>query len=90
MENPVEIVLKNKGPRGLSMRHLILNLGVDRRRVNYHIFNSTNVMDTPPSLHGSGKSKIRVFNYTPETKNYFDRRVKSKKIVQETEVSGEI
>ena len=79
MENPVDQILKNKGPRGLSLKQLSLLLGVDYKRVNYHIYNSLNTMNTDPMIHGSGKCKIRVFNYTPDTKRYFLRK---KKIIQ--------
>ena len=67
MENPVDRILKDKGPSGLSLKQLSLLLGVDYRRVKYHIYNSSNIMNTNPRIHGSGKCKIKVFNYTPET-----------------------
>jgi hypothetical protein len=88
MENPVDRILKDKGPNGLSLKQLSRFLGVDRKRVQYHIYNSVHTKDTDPHIHGSGKSKIRVFNYTPEEKGYFDRKIKSKRIVHsETESS---
>ena len=80
MENPVEKVLKDKGLQGLSLRKLVVLLGVDSKRVKYHIYNSKNVMDTNPLLHGSGKRKIRVYSYTPETNGYFNRRKLTKKV----------
>ena len=70
MENPVERILKDKGPLGLSLRQLCFLMGVNTRRVKYHIYNSMHVEDCEPYLHGSYKSKIRVFNYTPETRKY--------------------
>jgi len=80
MENPVEKVLKDKGLQGLSLRKLGVLLGVDARRVKYHIYNSKNVMDTNPLLHGSGKRKIRVYSYTTETNGYFNRKKLNKKV----------
>ena len=40
MENPVENILKDKGERGLSLRQLTFLMGVNRRRVKYHIYNA--------------------------------------------------
>ena len=76
MENPVDRILKDKGLRGLSLKQLSTFLGVDYKRVKYHIYNSLNTMNTDPLIHGSGKCKIRVFNYTPDTKRYFLRKKK--------------
>ena len=84
MENPVDRILKDKGPRGLSLKQLSMQLGVDRKRVQYHIYNSEHTKDTEPWIHGSGKSKIRVFSYTPEAKGYFLRKVKERKIQSES------
>jgi hypothetical protein len=87
LENPVEKVLKDSGPQGLSLKELSKRLGVDRRRIQFHIYNSKNIKDTEPWLHGSGKSKIRVFSYTPEEKGYFLRKLKSKKNLYSMESS---
>jgi hypothetical protein len=78
MENPVEHVLKDKGPRGLSLRQLSLLTGVDTRRIKYHIYNSMHIEDTDPFVHGSLKNKIRVFSYTPESQKYHSRKLKKK------------
>jgi len=83
MENPVERILKDKGQCGLSLRQLSLLMGVDTRRVKYHIYNSMNVKDCEPIVHGSLKNKIRVFCYTPEEQKYYNRKLKKKQIVSE-------
>ena len=62
-ENPVEHVLKDKGPYGLSLKEIEYLLGVDRRRIMHHIFQSKNIDRTDPLLHGSLKKKIRVFKF---------------------------
>ena len=79
MENPVERVLESKGPKGLSLRQLGLLLGIDKRRLKYHIYTSTKVMNADPFLHGSCKSRIRVFCFTPNECKYILRNVKTKK-----------
>lgn len=90
MENPVETLLKNKGPRGLSIRQLSYLMGVDKRRVRYHIYHSTNVADTEPILHGSLKAKINVYSYTPDTKKYYLRKIKEKRKKNEVETEVEV
>jgi hypothetical protein len=40
LENPVEKVLKDSNHTGLSLKELTKRLGVDRRRVQFHIYNS--------------------------------------------------
>ena len=87
LENPVEKVLKDSNHTGLSLKELTKRLGVDRRRVQFHIYNSKFIKDTEPWLHGSNKMKIRVFSYTPEEKKYFLRKQKEKKIVHSLESS---
>jgi hypothetical protein len=78
MENPAENILKDKGQRGLSLRQLTFLMGVNRRRVKYHIYNSMHVKDCEPFVHGSYKNKIRVFCYTPEEQKYHSRKIKKK------------
>ena len=74
MENPVEYILKTQGPSGLSLKQLSFMLGIDKRRTKFHIYNSSNVMNTNPLLHGSHKYKINVFCYTPDCKKYSTRK----------------
>ena len=77
-ENPVEHVLKDKGPYGLSLKEIEYLLGVDRRRIMYHIKDSYYIEDTDPWLHGSMKQKIRVFRYNPQKCKYGLRKIKSR------------
>ena len=75
MENPVENILKDKGERGLSLRQLTFLMGVNRRRVKYHIYNAKCVKDCEPFVHGSYKNKIRVFCYTPENRKFKKKQI---------------
>ena len=63
--NPVEQLLKQAVPieRGLSMRQIKQQTKLSTRTINYHIYNSDSIENTTPYLHGSWKSRIRVFNY---------------------------
>ena len=70
MENPAELILKTKGPRGLSLKQLSLKMGVPIRRVKYHINTSDNIKYTDPILHGSFKQSIRVFCYSELTSRF--------------------
>ena len=51
--------------------------------LKYYIYTSLNIEDTDPVLHGSGKVKIRVFNYTKTPVNYFARKDKRKIVMVE-------
>jgi hypothetical protein len=78
--NPVEVLLKQNGSRGFSRRQLCKALGAKKRTVMWHIYNSRFVEDTNPSLHGSGKTKISVYNYRTKDEPYWKPRVSAKKI----------
>ena len=80
MENPIEYILKDKGPRGLSLRQLTFLTGVNSRRIKYHIYNSMHIEDCDPFVHGSLKSKIRVFRYTPKEQKYQIKKITKKKL----------
>ena len=73
--NPVENLLKQH-PSGLSLRQIKQKCGLNKRSVNYHIYNSDFVRDSVPWIHGSWKTKIRVYNYTPIENNYFKRKIR--------------
>ena len=73
--NPVEAVLEIYGERGLSIRQLKEITDLPKRKIKSFIYNSMFIEDTPPLIHGSCKAKIRVFNYTPNVKQYFTRRI---------------
>ena len=84
--NPVEHVLKDK-IHGMSLKQLKQITGLSKKSINYHVYNSMNIENTNPFLHGSNKQKIRVFNYTQISKNYFKRNEKRNKIVTENDVN---
>jgi len=77
--NPVEKVLK-RVKHGLSLRQLCEITGLSNKTVKYYIYTSLNIEDTDPFLHGSGKVKIRVFNYSENPVNYFSRKDKRKNV----------
>jgi hypothetical protein len=80
--NPIEMYLKNN--KSLSLRQLKNKTGIPLKSVKYHIYTSNNIEDTPSWVHGSGRSKIRCFRYTPETKGYHERKIKkNQRIVTE-------
>jgi len=80
--NPVEDVLK-RVKHGLSLKQLRAATGFKNKMIKYYIYNSPNIEDTDPVLHGSGKVKIRVFNYTDTKLNYFIRKDKKKNVSRE-------
>jgi hypothetical protein len=82
--NPIESVLQVYGKSGLSISQLKEITSLSKRSVNKFIYTSKFIEDTSPYLHGSGKTKINVYNYTPIEKNYFKRREK-KRIIEEIE-----
>ena len=84
--NPVEYVLKDI-TSGLSLKQLKQITGLSKKSINYHIYNSMNIENTNPYLHGSHKQRIRVFNYTPVGKNYFKRSEKQNKTITENDVN---
>ena len=85
--NPVEQLLQNTKPveYGLSMRQIKQQTKLSTRTVNYYIYNSSCIENTNPYIHGSWKSRIRVFNYTPVKMNYHKRNDKKKTITPEME-----
>ena len=87
--NSIESVLGGYGKRGLSIKQLKEITSLPKNKIKHCIYTSKFIEDTPPILHGSGKAKIKVFNYTPVESGYFKRRVIVKKIV-EMEVEMEV
>ena len=71
----------------MSLKQLKQITGLSKKSINYHVYNSMNIENTNPFLHGSNKQKIRVFNYTQISKNYFKRNEKRNKIVTENDVN---
>jgi len=80
MLNPIEELLKNasKIERGLSIRQLKQHTNFSKNKIKHYIFNSKFIEDTPGSIHGSGKTKIKVYNFTPVEKGYFNRKIKKR------------
>ena len=81
--NPVEAVLQVYGDRGLSIRQLKQITELPKRKIKSHIYNSMFIEDTSPLIHGSCKTKIRVFNYNVLENNYFKRKLKKKNVIEE-------
>ena len=72
--NCIEKVLQNVTRQGLSMKKLKELTKLPKRTIKYHVYNSKFIENTNPWIHGSGKTKIQVFNYTPVENNYFKRK----------------
>ena len=80
----MEVLLKEAGERGLSIKQLSEKLNVPNKTVKYLIYNSKYVKDTDPYLHGSFKTKIRCFTFTEQNKTYIQKKYNIK--VQEPKV----
>ena len=88
--NPVEETLKGL-KHGLSLRQLRNVTGLRNNMIKYYIYTSLNIEDTDPVLHGSGKVKIRVFNYNKTPVNYFSRKDKRKNVnLENTDETSEL
>ena len=74
--NQIESILEIYNHRGMSIRQLKETSGLSKNSIKHLIYTSKFIEDTTPGLHGSGKSKIKVFNYTPKKEKYFKRRNK--------------
>jgi hypothetical protein len=74
--NPVEFILKDLNIKGLSLKGLKRVSGLPKRTILWHIYNSKFIENTDPLIHGSRKSKISVYNYTPVEMGYFKRKKK--------------
>jgi len=84
--NTVELALEFYGNRGVSMRKLKKATGLSKRSIKYQIYCSKFIEDAVPGAYGSGKCKIKVYNYTPVESSYFKRRTKKVEISSEPEV----
>ena len=82
--NKVEELLYGAGERGLSLKQLKNILLLSKNEVKYFINTSRCIDDVNPLIHGSCKSKIKVFKSCEENKlNYIKRKIrKFKKIVK--------
>ena len=56
----METLLQNAGKHGLSIKQLKKKTGLSKNNVKRLLFESKNVKDTDPFLHGSNKRKIHV------------------------------
>ncbi len=81
----VEKVLKNAGQNGVSLKKIHEITGMNAKTIKWCIYNSTNIEDCDPIIHGSLKSHIRVFVYKPGEIIYFKRKDK-KNIKKEIEI----
>lgn len=91
MEEIVEALFKNAGQKGLSIRHLKQKTGLSKNAVKRIIFNSKNIFDCPPSIHGSYKQKIHVYVYTPSELMYKHKKeIKNKRKTIEQQIEPEI
>jgi len=74
--NELEFILKGHGERGLSTKQIKLKFNLSKRQIRHLVYTSHFIEDTNPYLHGSSKSRIDVYNYTPTEKKYLERRIK--------------
>jgi hypothetical protein len=81
--NQLESILKCYNERGLSIRQIKLATDFSKRKIKYLIHNSQFIEDTNPYLHGSSKTRIDVYNYTPIKKVYSQRRVKKNHFIEQ-------
>jgi len=84
--NHVEIILQAYDNHGLSIKKLKLGTGFSKRKIKHLIYTSQFIEDCPGYLHGSGKSKIDVYRYTPIEKIYSERKIKKQIKVEENEI----
>ena len=80
----IETLLKN-APRGLSKSQLSLKTGISQKRLKWFIYNSKNITDCDPVIHGSYKKKIKVYSFKPSETTYLNAKKigknKQKKII---------
>jgi len=69
----IESLLKN-APNGLSTRQLTLRTGLSQKGLKWFIYNSKNITDCDPRIHGSYKQKIRVYSFKPGEIGYIERK----------------
>ena len=82
----LENLLKN-APQGLSIRQLVSKTGLSQKGLKWFIYNSKNIADCNPLIHGSYKQKIRVYIFKPSEMSYIESQKigknKRKKIILE-------
>jgi hypothetical protein len=88
--NAIENVVEKSGKYGVSMKNIHKLTGLSTNTIKWCIYNSKNITDCNPNLHGSYKQKIRVYIYQPTNDlTYIDRikmlKTRSKKPVKTVE-----
>ena len=69
----IETLLEN-APQGLSLRQLSVKTGISQKGLKWFIYNSKNITDCDPRIHGSYKQKIRVYSFKPSEMSYIERK----------------
>ena len=77
MNSIIETLLKN-APQGLSTRQLTLKTGISQKRLKWFIYNSKNIADCDPVVHGSYRQKIRVYSFNASEISYIESKKISK------------
>lgn len=85
--NIIEPLLQDAGQKGLSIRQLTNLTGISKKNLKWYIYNSKNIGDCDPNVHGSYKTKIRVFVFKPGDKSYIDQR---KRVVKRININLDI
>jgi len=70
----VEKLIERSGNNGISLQKIHEQTGIGKKSIKWIIYNSKNIEDVNPMLHGSCKKKIRVFSFKPFDKTYIDRK----------------
>jgi len=70
----IEILLKYAGEYGLSIRQLKNKTGLSKNNIKRLLFQSKNVKDCNPLVHGSCKRKINVYSFQPFEISYIKRK----------------
>lgn len=69
----IETLLKN-APQGISKSQLSVSTGISQKGLKWFIYNSENITDCDPRIHGSYKQKIRVYVFKPSEMSYIERK----------------
>ena len=79
----IETLIENAGERGISIKQLKFKTKLPKRTLNHFIYNSKNIDDCNPLLHGSCKNKIHVFIYKPSEIIYRLKNIQKLKKIKE-------
>ena len=80
----LENIVEKSGKHGVSLKNIHKLTGLSTRTIKWCIYNSKNIADCDPTVHGSYKRKIRVFIYQPSELTYIKRldKLRSKKPIR--------